>query len=56
MFLERGVPKRGGGGVRHLEKIPKKIPFFLDSVPNSLPNQKLFVCIYDDQFIRILAT
>ena len=32
-FLETGVPKRGGGGVRHLGKIPKKSRFFLGGVP-----------------------
>ena len=40
-FLETGVPKRGGGGVRHLGKIPKKSRFFLDSVPKHYLIEKL---------------
>ena len=32
-FLETGVPKRGGGGVRHLGKVPKKSRFFWGGVP-----------------------
>ena len=38
-FLETGVPKRVGGGVRHLGNIPKKSRFFLGWRPLS------FICI-----------
>ena len=44
-FLATGIPKRGGGGggVRHLGKIPKKSRFFLGSVPKLFATFWLFL-------------
>ena len=37
IFSAKGLPK-GGGGVRHLGKIPKKYRFFLEDPPKSYGN------------------
>ena len=63
-FLETGVPKRGGGGgVRHLGKIPKKSRFFWGGVPKGvlriprriLSSKKYFnICILILEYIVML--